>query len=297
MEYLNLSDDVKLSRVSWGFWRFHEWEGTKSEFIDMTEFVLDLGITTMDHADSYGRYTAEAKFGDMLASRSDLKNKMQFVSKVGLVYPSDNARVKYYDNSKEYIISQAEKSLTNLGIEALDVMLLHRPDWFADPAEIAEAFETLYKDGKIKAIGVSNHLPHEFRKLESYLSMPLVTNQVELSISKYDNFENGTIDLAMEKRIHPMIWSPLNGGRIFTSDEPHFVELRHTLDIIREEVGAESIDEIAYAWLLSHPAKMIPITGSYIKEYIEKPVSALKYQLTPEQWYMIWTAYKGHRIP
>ncbi|MRI82624.1 oxidoreductase [Aerococcaceae bacterium DSM 109653] len=297
MEYINLSKDVKLSRVSWGFWRFKEWQGTKSEFINLTEFVLDLGITTMDHADSYGRYTAEEKFGDMLVDRPDLKNRMQFVSKVGLVYPSDYVRVKYYDNSKEYIISQAERSLKNLGIEALDVILLHRPDWFADPTEIAEAFEKLYKDGKIKAIGVSNYLPHEFRKLESYLSMPLSTNQIELSVSNYDNFENGTIDLAVEKRIHPMIWSPLSGGKIFTSDDIRFVELRKILEIIRQEVGAESIDEIAYAWLLSHPAKMIPITGSYIKEYIEKPVSALKYKLTSEQWYMIWTAYKGHRIP
>jgi predicted oxidoreductase len=149
----------------------------------------------------------------------------------------------------------------------------------------------------VKAFGVSNYLPHQFRMLQSYCDQPLVTNQIELSTLSMENFENGTIDLCQEFKIHPMIWSPLTGGRIFTSDEATVIELRKVLEIIREEVGATSIDEIAFAWLLSHPVGMIPITGSGEIKFVEKPVNALNYKLTPEQWYMIWTAVKGHKVP
>ncbi|MGO1492650.1 MAG: aldo/keto reductase [Ruoffia tabacinasalis] len=297
MKNVELAKDVSLSPVALGFWRFLEHNTTKDEFIQFIESVLDLGITTMDHADSYGRYKAEKKFGDFLSGREDIRQQMQFVTKVGLVYQSEKARVKYYDNKKDYIVSQAENSLKNLGINEIDLLLLHRPDWYSDPAEIADAFDILYQQGKVKAFGVSNYLPHEYRKLESYLNVPIVTNQIELSILNYENFENGTIDLCMEKRIHPMIWSPLAGGKMFTSNDERIVELRNVLEVIREEIGAAAIDEVAFAWITSHPAKMIPITGSYDLEYVKRPVEALKYHLTAEQWYMIWTAVKGHRVP
>lgn len=297
MTSVKLGNDVSMSPVVLGFWRFMEHNTTKEEFQYFIDQVLDLGITTMDHADSYGRYKAEKKFGDYLEGRDDIKQKMQYVTKVGLVYPSDTVKVKYYDNSKEYIIKQVENSLKNLQIESIDALLLHRPDWFADPAEIAEAFDILHRKGMVKAFGVSNYKPHEFRKLESYLDVPIVTNQIELSVLNYENFENGAIDLCMEKRIHPMIWSPLAGGRIFTSNDENIVRLREVLESICEEIGAESIDVVAYSWILSHPAKMIPITGSYEIDYVRRPVEALNYKLTPEQWYSIWTAVKGHRVP
>jgi len=297
MTSVKLGNDVSMSPVVLGFWRFMEHNITKEEFQYFIDQVLDLGITTMDHADSYGRYKAEKKFGDYLEGRDDIKQKMQYVTKVGLVYPSDTVKVKYYDNSKEYIIKQVENSLKNLQIESIDALLLHRPDWFADPAEIAEAFDILHRKGMVKAFGVSNYKPHEFRKLESYLDVPIVTNQIELSVLNYENFENGAIDLCMEKRIHPMIWSPLAGGRIFTSNDENIVRLREVLESICEEIGAESIDVVAYSWILSHPAKMIPITGSYEIDYVRRPVEALNYKLTPEQWYSIWTAVKGHRVP
>ncbi len=133
--------------------------------------------------------------------------------------------------------------------------------------------------------------------LQSYCEDKLVTNQVEASVLCMDNFENGNIDLCLENKVHPMIWSPLAGGRIFTSEEENVKKLRDTLEIIREEVGAQSIDEIAFAWLLSHPVGMIPITGSGEIEFVKKPVGALNYKLTPEQWYMIWSAVKGVKVP
>ena len=117
MTSVKLGNDVSMSPVVLGFWRFMEHNITKEEFQYFIDQVLDLGITTMDHADSYGRYKAEKKFGDYLEGRDDIKQKMQYVTKVGLVYPSDTVKVKYYDNSKEYIIKQVENSLKNLQIE------------------------------------------------------------------------------------------------------------------------------------------------------------------------------------
>lgn len=297
MEYVEMAENVEFSRIVLGFWRYLDWGLDKKRFVRFIEDVLDLGLTTMDHADCYGNYTVEGLFGDALEGREDLKQRMQFVTKCGIVYPSDKARVKYYNTSKEYIIQQAEKSLKNLKIDWIDTLLLHRPDWFCQPEEIAEAFEHLHQTGKVKSFGVSNYLPHQFRLLESCCNVPLVTNQIEVSALKMENFENGTIDLCQEKKIHPMVWSPLAGGKIFTSEEPNAVELRKVLTVICAEAGASSIDEMAFSWLLSHPAGMVPITGSGDLTFVKKAVSALQYRMTPEQWYMIWTAVQGRKVP
>ena len=257
---------------------------------------MDIGITTMDHADIYGNYTFEELFGKALELRPDLRKRMEIVTKCTIVYPSATVRVKYYDSSEKYIVSQVERSLKNMRTDYLDTLLLHRPDPFMDPEEVSRAFDKLHKDGKVKSFGVSNYLPHEYKMLKSYLNVPLVTNQVELSCLHMENLENGTIPMCLEERIHPMIWSPLAGGKIFTGDGEKEVRLRETLEIVREDIGADSIDVVAFAWLLSHPAKVVPITGSGEMKYVRKPVEALKYKLTPEQWFMIWTAVKGHKV-
>ncbi|MGX7197360.1 aldo/keto reductase [Enterococcus olivae] len=297
MEYVQLTEELQFSRIVLGFWRYLDWKLSKKEFLSFIESVMDLGVTTMDHADIYGNYTVEEIVGNHLAGRNDLKKKMQIVTKCGIVYPSDTARVKYYNTSKDYIIQQAEKSLRKLQIETIDLFLIHRPDWFGHPEEIAAAFHELKKAGKVRAFGVSNYLPHQFQTLQSFCEEKLVTNQIEVSPLCMDHFENGMIDLCMEQKSHPMVWSPLAGGRIFTSEEAPVRRLREVLQVIQEEVGAESIDEIVFAWLLSHPADMLPITGSGDIAFVKKPVAALAYQLTPEQWYMIWTAVKGVKVP
>lgn len=150
--------------------------------------------------------------------------------------------------------------------------------------------------GKVRAFGVSNFLPDEYRLLKSYLMVPLITNQIELSPLRMENLENRVINMCMEERIHPMLWSPLAGGRIFTDQGEEAVRLREALEIIRQEIGAEDIDEVAFAWLYSHPAGVIPITGSGEIKLAQRPVKALDYRLTPEQWFMVWTAVKGHKV-
>ena len=234
MEYVKMADDLEFSRVVLGFWRLLDWNLTTDELIKYLEECLDIGITTMDHADIYGNYTVEEKFGEAIKKRPDLRNKMQIITKCGIIYKSETARVKYYDYSKEHIKGQVEKSLKYMGVDHIDTLLLHRPSPFMDPAEISRAFEELKQEGKVRTFGVSNFLPDEFRLLKSYLTVPLITNQVELSPLRMGNMENGVINQCMEERIHPMA---------------------------------------------------------------ERPVKALKYRLTPEQWFMVWTAVKGHKVP
>jgi predicted oxidoreductase len=298
MEYVQMADDLKFSRVVLGFWRLLDWGLSTDQLIDYLHEVLDLGITTMDQADIYGNYQAEELLGEALKKDKSLAKQMQFVTKCGIVYKGKNgARVKYYDYSKKWIMGQVEKSLSFMGIDHIDLLLLHRPSPLMDPDEIADAFSTLKQQGKVTHFGVSNFLPDEFDLLQSSMDEPLITNQVEFSALHMGNMENGVLNQCLKNKIHPMLWSPLAGGAIFTSDAPEAVRLRETLEVIREEVGADDIDAIAFAWLLAHPTQPLPITGSGEIGLAKRPVEALKYKLTYEQWFMIWTAVKGHKVP
>lgn len=297
MNRITINEETSYSNIALGFWRLLDWNLTDKELIYFLEQCLDLGITTMDHADIYGNYQVEESFGKALNDRPDLKNKMEIVTKCGIVYKSSTARVKYYNYSKEYIIQQVDRSLKNLGVDTINTLLLHRPSEMLNPEEVSEAFDELYQNGKVRNFGVSNFLPEQYRTLKQYVHVPLVTNQIELSPLNMENMENGVLDLALQEKIPPFIWSPLAGGKIFTGNEQAETRLRKTLEIIREEIGANDIGEVVFAWLLSHPANLIPITGSGEIDLVKTPINALEYKLTLEQWYMIWTAVKGHKVP
>ncbi|MGX7107409.1 aldo/keto reductase [Hutsoniella sourekii] len=294
---VKMNDSIEFSKIVLGFWRLMDWDMTPNELADYLEQVLDLGITTMDHADSYGRYQAEGKFGEAIKVNPSLRDKIEIVTKCGLVYKSDQARVKYYNYSKDYIIKQAERSLKQLNVDKIDALLLHRPSPLVNPYEVAEAFNYLYESGKVRSFGVSNHLVEQYKTLQSYLDFKLVTNQVELNPLNMENIENGVLDLAVHDKIHPMIWSPLAGGRIFTGEDEQIVRLRDTLNVIKEEVGANDIGEVIFAWIMMHPSEPVPITGSGMIEYVETAVNAVDIKLTLEHWFMIWTAVKGHKVP
>lgn len=296
MEYVKMSEDVQFSRIILGFWRFLDWDMTTQKLVSFLDECIDLGITTIDHADIYGNYTIEEKFGDALRLKPELKKKIEIITKCGIVYPSSTSRIKYYDHTTRYIIQQAEKSLKFMDVDTIDCLLLHRPSPFYNPQEVADAFEKLYKDGKVKSFGVSNFLPYQFETLKSYCSVPFVTNQVEMSCLSHESFENGVLDMCLREKIHPIAWSPLAGGRIFSGDSEIEKRVRKALEEVRADYGADSIGEIAFAWVLSHPAKVMPITGSGEIDYIKSPIKALKYKLTEEQWFMIWTAYKGYKV-
>ncbi|MET1015140.1 MAG: aldo/keto reductase [Paenisporosarcina sp.] len=298
MQRVELTEDLSFSRIVYGLWRLSDWDMSAEDLVLHIENCLKLGITTFDHADIYGNYTCEKIFGEALALKPELRSKMEIVTKCGIKLVSENRphhAIKSYDTSKEHIIASVDQSLQNLQTRYIDVLLIHRPDPFMNPAEVAEAFIHLKKEGKVKHFGVSNFKRSHYKMLQSYLDFPLVTNQIELSAAHLENFEDGTLDLCQEERIPPMAWSPLAGGSVFTNKEENVIALRSTLSKIADEVGVH-IDEVLYAWLLSHPAHIMPVVGSRKLSRIKSAVSALEVTLTKEQWFEIFQVSKGHEI-
>ncbi len=166
-----------------------------------------------------------------------------------------------------------------------------------DPEEVAEAFTELKASGKVKHFGVSNFKSHQFTMLQSYLDIPLVTNQIELSAYNLENFDDGTLNFCQEKRIAPMAWSPMAGGKVFRGVDGKSERLKKTLSKIAAEIGANEIDEVLYAWLLNHPARIMPIVGSGKMDRIQRAVHALKHELNRGQWFEILQSSMGHDIP
>lgn len=299
MEQIKLSEEVSLSRLVHGVWRLADWNYSKKEIIELVEECLALGIDSFDHADIYGDYSCEELFGNALKDEKSLYDRLTLVSKCGIKLLSEKRPdhyIKHYDTSAEHIIWSAENSLKMLHREALDVLLIHRPDPLIDIHEVAEAFTKLRESGKVKEFGVSNFLPSQTRALQSALDFPLVTNQVEISVAALQEFDYGTIDLCQELNMPPMAWSPLAGGRLFGSATHASIALKNVLHKIGDEYGA-SIDMIMYAWLLRHPVGIIPIIGSGKIERIKTAVEAMKIKLTRQQWFEIWVASRGESVP
>ncbi|MDX8335541.1 aldo/keto reductase [Candidatus Cetobacterium colombiensis] len=299
MEYVELSKDLKMSKIALGFWRLNDWKMSKEDLLKYLEEAIDLGVTTFDHADIYGSYTCEKIFGEALALKPELRSKMQLVSKVGIKLISKNMpenTFHCYDTSYNHIVKSVEKSLKNLNVEYLDLVLIHRPDMYMDADETAKALTDLKKAGKVLEWGVSNFLPSDFNLLQSRLDFKLVTNQIELSPLKTQHFYDGTINLMQEKRVPMMIWSPLAGGEIFTSSDENVVELRKILEKLGKKYNC-SIDTIVYAWHLAHPANLIPICGSGKISRLKSAVEACKVSLTREEWFDILVNGMGKDIP
>ena len=204
MQEVALNKEVKLSRVIHGMWRLKDWSLSKQQLLQLIEESIALGVTSFDHADIYGNYECEAIFGEALALKPALRKQMQLISKCGIMLVTDKnpqRTVKHYDYSKTHIINSVNQSLKNLGTDYLDVLLLHRPSPFMNAAEIAEAFDTLKKEGKVRAFGVSNFNAMQFELLDSFLSEKLVTNQIEISASCLEHFDNNNLDFLQRKKI------------------------------------------------------------------------------------------------
>ena len=294
-----LNDNLSLSRIVHGYWRLRDWDLSDDQLLKLIEQVLELGITSFDHADIYGNHTCEAYFGRALALKPELREKMELISKCGIKMATDynpELEIKIYDYSTEYIIKQAETSLKNLGTDRLDLLLLHRPAPFFNPEEVAKAFDQLKSSGKVLNFGVSNFSPAQFDTLQSYLDMPLATNQVEISVSCLEHFENENTEYFLKHKIKPMAWSPLAGGAIFNPKTEKEQRLATVLKTIAAELSTD-IDQVMYAWLLKHPTGIMPIVGSQHIKRIKSAVDALKIELSLEQWYKIYIASKGEDLP
>ncbi|OUS50579.1 oxidoreductase [Shewanella sp. SACH] len=283
-----------------GFWRMESWDMTPMQRLSLIEQYLELGVTTMDHADIYGQYQCETLFGEALALKPALRQQMQIVSKCG-IKPAFACRperyVNHYDTSYEHIIASVEHSLKQLNTDYLDLLLIHRPDPLMDADAVAEAFKILKQAGKVQHFGVSNFTNAQFFLLQSRLDAPLVTNQVELSPLAMSTLHDGTLDLCQQRRIRPMAWSCLAGGKIFETTNPQAVRLHQTLKLIAEQVGAQDISQVIYAWVRMLPSRPVPLIGSGNIERIKSAVASNEIQLDRQQWFSIWQASMGHSVP
>ncbi len=300
MEFIKVDEQVSLSRVIHGFWRLKDWDMSQSALLRFTEEIIDLGISSFDHADIYGNYEVEALHGAALAMNPSLRKKIQLISKCGIMLKTDKnplRKVKFYEYSASHIISSVENSLKNLRTDYLDVLLLHRPSPFFDAAEVADAFRTLENQGKVLAFGVSNFNPVQYELLDFFLEKKLVTNQIEISAAHLEHFENNNIDFLQTKGVYPMCWSPLGGGGIMSPTDDHSVHLLKEIEAVGSELNESNIDKILYAWLFAHPSKMMVIAGSGKIHRLKKAVDALQIKMSTEQWFRIYIAAQGKDLP
>ena len=293
-------DGPEVSRITLGVMRLRDWSLSVSETRERIEQSLELGITTFDHADIYGDYTCEALFGDALAASPSLRNGMQLVTKCGIKLVSDNnpgCTIKHYDTSKSHIIASVENSLNRLRTDYIDLLLIHRPDPLMDADEVADAFTSLRESGKARFFGVSNFSESQFEMLQSRLPFPLVTNQVECSVLETSAFEDGTFDLCQRRSIAPMAWSPMGKGALFGGKTKQIQRVRKELRAVCDSLDIDSIDKLAIAWILSHPARIVPVIGTGKMEHIQDALEAMRIELSREAWFRIWTASKGYDVP
>lgn len=300
MKHVKLNNELKLSPIVHGQWRLAEWNHSQSDLEKLFRETMNLGITSFDHADIYGDYSCEAIFGKVIKHYKALRAEMQIITKCGIKLISDKypaTKVKHYDYNREHIISSVENSLIKLHTDYIDVLLLHRPSPFFDPTEVAAAFSHLKSSGKVLHFGVSNFSPLQYTMLESYLEEPLVTNQVEISPYCLEHFENENIDYFLRKRIKPMAWSPMAGGRLFDINDDKSHRITKALKEVGEELDVNDIDKLIYAWLLSHPAGIVPVAGTQSIERLQSAVEAIDIKMNVEQWSKIYTASTGVELP
>jgi predicted oxidoreductase len=294
------SDGPRFSRLVAGLWRLAEWEMSPNDLVGWIEECLGMGITTFDHADIYGDYLCERLFGEALAAKPSLREKMQIVTKCGIKlvsrYRPENA-VQYYDTSKAHIIGAVENSLEMLRTDHIDLLMIHRPDPLMNADEVAEAFDELRRAGKALHFGVSNFTPWQYELLSSRLDYPLVTNQVEISVMNLAALHDGTVDQCQQYRISPMAWSPFGGGELFQSDSEKAVRVRRALTAVGDELGGVSVDQVALAWIFTHPARILPVLGTGKIDRIKAAAAAEGLSLSRQQWFAVWIASMGHEVP
>lgn len=286
-----------LSPVAAGLWRLHEWGLDTPALVRWIEAALALGITTFDHADIYGDHGNEARFGAALAAAPGLRDRLQLVTKCGirLVSAARPAnQVHAYDSSRAHITASVDHSLRALRTDRIDLLLIHRPDFLADPEEMAGTFADLQRAGKVLAFGASNHAPSQFALL--HRRFPLATNQVEFSPLQMRALADGTLDQALDLGLRPMAWSPLARGRLFGGGDEQARRVYETLAAIGQRMGV-SASTVAYAWILRHPSRPVPITGSGRVEALREAAAAVPLRLEAEDWYRVWQASMGHEVP
>lgn len=294
MDRIQITDDLSFSQIIYGMWRLGDDTDTSQSHVQAkVEACLAQGITTMDQADIYGGYTAEALFGETLKAAPALRDQIEIVTKCDIVAPvgrHSGARVKYYDTSAAHITASVEASLRDMNIDVIDCLLIHRPDPLMDAMETGEVLDDLIASGKVRTVGVSNFKPWDFSLLQSAMENELVANQIELSATNHTPFTDGDLAFLQENDIPVMAWSPLGGGSIFDN-----AAVMNVLSRVAGEAGVEP-SAVAVAFLLRHPARIAPVMGTNNIRRISALSDSLKVKLDRQTWFEIYTAALGREV-
>ena len=274
--------------------------------------ALNGGVTLFDHADIYAGGRSEEVFGRYLAARPGVRDRLTLQTKCGIRFADDpEGAPKRYDASYEHIVRSTEGSLRRLGVEHVEVLMLHRPDPLMEPEEVARAFSDLHAAGKVGAFGVSNFSVAQIDRLSAALDRPLVCNQVQLSLAHLGPVEagvtvdmpgqatgaDGLLDGCATRGVRVQAWSPLAGGAFFQPDATaHATE---TADVIAETARTHGADplSVVLAWVLRLPHGVQPVVGTTNPARIEACCAAAGVELSRAEWFALYQAARGHRIP
>ena len=277
--------------MNWGIW---DKNLSAKEMENLIQISIENKITTFDHADIYGDYTTEAEFGKAFKASKISREKLQLITKCGiqLVNEKRNTKIKHYDYSRDYIIWSAEESLKKLKTDFIDVFLLHRPSPLMQADEIAEAVEKLKSDGKIIDFGLSNFTSSQTELIRQKTEVSF--NQVQFSATHFEPMLDGSLDYMQTHGIRPLSWNPL--GTVFREDTKKTRRLKKLFSTLLEKyhLGA---DTLLLAWILKHPAGVIPIAGTVNVARIQALLKAVELDMDKEDWFAIWTESMGDDVP
>lgn len=276
--------------MRWGIWGANH---SVKEIQKLIDVCVEENITTFDHADIYGGHTTEELFGNAWKDMDLKRENVQFISKCGIVMNSDKkpSALKYYNYDKDYILNCVDESLSNLKTDYLDTLLLHRPSPLMNPEVIAEAFTVLKDVGKVREFGVSNFSVSQFELINQYV--PLVTNQIEISVNEISSFENGILDQLMSKGLRPTAWSVM--GSYFSDQSDENIRIKKVIVELCDKYNAEE-NQILLAFILKHPSKIIPVIGTSKAGTIRTLSQTLQIDLDLEDWFRILESIRGKEV-
>ncbi len=296
MQKIKVSDQLSLSRIIQGFWRLDSWNFSTEELVAFMHGCIERGVTTFDTAEIYGDTLCEKLMGDAFAKDPGLRSQIELVSKMGIYKKKINGEeFGYYNTSYEQIIKSCHEALKRLHTDHIDLYLIHREDPLLDPWDSAKALKELKAEGLVKEVGVSNFDPYKFDALNKAMDGELVTNQIEWNPLCFEHFNSGMMDYLSYHRIHPMIWSPLAGGTLFTSEEQSVRKVRKKIEEIAERHGVEP-SVIVYAWILYHPVGAMPLVGSRKLSRLDQAIQALDVKLEQYEWFELYSASGQQQI-
>jgi predicted oxidoreductase len=304
---------MKTSVLAYGCWRLaRTWDPSlvtpEIEAVGRRAILAayDAGYTLFDNSDIYTGGVCERILGQALREAPGMRDQVIVATKGGIrrsgdPYPDSVVR---YDFSREYLLHACDASLKRLGLETIDLYMLHREDFLGDPAEVADAFDILHRAGKVRWFGVSNFRPAFVAALQKFCRQPLVAHQLEISLARLTPFTDGSLDQCLADQMTPLAWSPLAAGLIGHGATKLLPSQRdYRLDAVLpvlDEIAANrglSRTVVALAWLTRHPSRIVPIVGSVKPERIRETALAAEVQLDREEWYRLFVAAHGEPLP